>query len=105
MCVCVCVCLGLVLLRVRWMSVKRITTVSLLYPHTVSKSYIHKTHFHAIHPFCVLCSRTQTGFQMMKEFNNDLGQPFLNVFEIDLAITIQSSVKLLVYLNIFQVFT
>lgn len=46
-CVCVraCVCLGLVLLLVRWVSVKRITTVSLLYPHTVSKTYIHKTHF------------------------------------------------------------
>lgn len=40
-----CVCLALVLLLVRWVSVKRITTVSLLYPHTVSKTYIHKTHF------------------------------------------------------------
>lgn len=44
-CVRACVCLGLVLLLVRWVSVKRITTVSLLYPHTVSKTYIHKTHF------------------------------------------------------------
>lgn len=31
---CACVCLDLVLLLVRWVSVKRITTVSLLYPHT-----------------------------------------------------------------------
>lgn len=31
---CASVCLDLVLLLVRWVSVKRITTVSLLYPHT-----------------------------------------------------------------------
>lgn len=36
-CVCARVCLDLVLLLVRWVSVKRITAVSLLYPHTLSQ--------------------------------------------------------------------
>ena len=53
LCVCVraCVCLGLVLLLVRWVSVKRITTVSLLYPHTLSQrpTFTRPT-FHAIQP-------------------------------------------------------
>lgn len=35
-CTFVRLCLGLILLIVRWVSVKRITTVSLLYPHTLS---------------------------------------------------------------------
>lgn len=54
-CVCmhvfVCVCLGIVLLLVRWVSVKRITTVSLLYPHTLSQrpTFTRPT-FHTIQP-------------------------------------------------------
>lgn len=50
-CVRACVCLGLVLLLVRWVSVKRITTVSLLYPHTLSQrpTFTRPT-FHAIQP-------------------------------------------------------
>lgn len=52
-CVCMraCVCLDLVLLLVRWVSVKRITTVSLLYPHTLSQrpTFTRPT-FHAIQP-------------------------------------------------------
>lgn len=49
--VCACVCLGLVLLLVRWVSVKRITTVSLLYPHTLSQrpTFTRPT-FHTIQP-------------------------------------------------------
>lgn len=51
MCVHVCVCLSPVLLLVRWVSVKRITTVSLLYPHTLSQrpTFTRPT-FHAIQP-------------------------------------------------------
>lgn len=47
----VCVCLDLVLLLVRWVSVKRITAVSLLYPHTLSQrpTFTRPT-FHAIQP-------------------------------------------------------
>lgn len=50
-CVRACVCLGLVLLLVRWVSVKRITTVSLLYPHTLSQrpTFTRPT-FHTIQP-------------------------------------------------------
>lgn len=47
----VCVCLDLVLLLVRWVSVKRITTVSLLYPHTLSQrpTFTRPT-FHSMQP-------------------------------------------------------
>lgn len=48
---CVCVCLDLVLLLVRWVSVKRITTVSLLYTHTLSQrpTFTRPT-FHSMQP-------------------------------------------------------
>lgn len=69
---CAYVCLDLFLLPVRWVSVKRIITVSLLYPHTLSQRPTFTRPTFPCHPtprppLCLMLPGNKLGFYLKRE--------------------------------------